>query len=220
MNDARFDTHIPTPSAAGGRTRTAAHRKSQSTAPTRPKLPGIDSLDDDARLTIREPLRRWVGGGELRQGWRSPEAVAIEFCMRPLWVAAPVGHRHPHSSETIHVLSGRLGVSIDGVRSVHDAGSRVIVPAGARHNLWNAGARNLHLVDVWRPAMRMDELYECIFRVGIPLRASPRQLASVLWGYPAEIRWSPRRRSLATAALAIAGITLAARASASVRKRR
>lgn len=203
----RSETHIPTPLAAGGRTRSSRRRASNG-AIGLPQLPGFQTLGADARQTITRPLRRWLAGGELRQAWRSADAVAIEFCMRPLWVAAPVQHRHPRSSETIHVLSGRLGVSIDGERSVHDAGGVVTIPAGARHNLWNAGLRNVHLVDVWRPALRMDDLYECIFRVGVPPHATPRQLAAVVAGYPAEVRWNPRKRSLLVAAIAIAAATL------------
>src|SRR3954452_21420812 len=53
--------------------------------------------------------------------------------------AVPAEHHHPELEERFRVLSGHLGVSIEGRRSHMGPGDELTVPAGVVHDWWNAG---------------------------------------------------------------------------------
>jgi len=48
-------------------------------------------------------------------------------------------HVHPRVQERFSVIGGTLGTRVDGVEGSLDAGEEVTVPAGTRHDWWNAG---------------------------------------------------------------------------------
>lgn len=48
-------------------------------------------------------------------------------------------HVHPRVQERFRVIAGTLGTKVDGVERTLEAGAEVTVPAGTRHDWWNAG---------------------------------------------------------------------------------
>ena len=51
---------------------------------------------------------------------------------RPGWTTTGADHVHPRQEERFEVLSGELGLRVDGVERVHVTGDAVVVPAGTR----------------------------------------------------------------------------------------
>lgn len=54
------------------------------------------------------------------------------------------------------VEQGRGEAVLDGVRTAIEAGSAVVVPAGARHNIINTGAESLKLYTIYAPPNHRD----------------------------------------------------------------
>lgn len=48
-------------------------------------------------------------------------------------------HVHPRVQERFRVIAGTLGAKLDGVERTLHAGEEMTVPAGRRHDWWNAG---------------------------------------------------------------------------------
>jgi quercetin dioxygenase-like cupin family protein len=68
----------------------------------------------------------------------SDERLVLEAHWLPSGGRPPV-HRHPEHDEHFTVLSGRLGVQIDGEDRELGPGDELAVGRGARHAMWNAG---------------------------------------------------------------------------------
>jgi quercetin dioxygenase-like cupin family protein len=66
-------------------------------------------------------------------------------------------HLHPRQESAITVLKGVCGVKLEGEVRVATPGQRVVVPAGAPHQVWNAGGDTLHLHIEQRPALESTE---------------------------------------------------------------
>lgn len=84
-------------------------------------------------------------------------------------VVAPAGgpvvpeHRHLLGDERLEVVDGEMGLSIDGVEYVLDAGESMTVPAGTRHAWWNAGDTPLIGRGELRNPGRFEELITTVF---------------------------------------------------------
>ena len=92
----------------------------------------------------------------------SPDGTIIsELHVRP--GGAVVGeHLHKGIDERLTVLSGRLGVSINGKRRIATAGEAIEVPAGVVHDWWNAGDEHAHVLVEVSPGQRFEEMI-CTF---------------------------------------------------------
>jgi quercetin dioxygenase-like cupin family protein len=69
-------------------------------------------------------------------------------------------HLHPGQSERHEVVSGALGLVLDGRERVLREGDSVVVPRGARHRLFRADGGHVHAVFELRPALRTETLLE------------------------------------------------------------
>jgi quercetin dioxygenase-like cupin family protein len=90
------------------------------------------------------------------------ERLLADIYVRPGGAVA-AEHTHPAIDETITVLEGRLGVSIDGDRSIMEPGQTVHVPRGTAHDWWNAGDEEVHLLMEITPAARFEALLRNLF---------------------------------------------------------
>ncbi|MER6386610.1 cupin domain-containing protein [Streptomyces sp. NPDC001250] len=71
-------------------------------------------------------------------------------------------HIHPHGSETFTVVRGLLGLKVDGVSDQAGPGDRITVPAGVKHDWWNAGQETaLVIVETDQP--RFEEMIKTLF---------------------------------------------------------
>jgi quercetin dioxygenase-like cupin family protein len=64
---------------------------------------------------------------------------------------------HPRQETRITVVRGVAGFRLEGMVRMALPGEQLLVPAGARHQLWNAGGDTLHLRFEQRPALESTE---------------------------------------------------------------
>ena len=94
------------------------------------------------------------------------EAVEIEVFVRPGGVVA-AAHVHPFQSEQFEVVSGRIGMKLDGKKLEAGPDETVLVEPGTAHKFWNAGDDELHFVTVVRPALQFEQLLETMFALAV-----------------------------------------------------
>ena len=126
----------------------------------------------------------------------------------------PPGHIHPEQEQVVEVLSGGLCATLDGRATTLASGDVLVVPAGAPHVLWNAGADEARAVLHLSPALSSQALLETLWALGSAGRTDRRgmpdilQAAVLLRAYRRELRlaWPPHpiQRPL-VAALALLG---------------
>jgi quercetin dioxygenase-like cupin family protein len=92
------------------------------------------------------------------------EELVIEARMRP--DASIPGHRHLYQEETFEVLAGAGTFSVAGRKILATAGERVRIPAGVAHRFRNTSSDDVVVHATLRPAMRTEELFEQLFRLG------------------------------------------------------
>ena len=90
------------------------------------------------------------------------EAVVIECFVKPDGFVAKA-HVHPSQDERFEILKGSLMFKLDGQELPAGPGDRVLVPAGSRHQFWNAGDEEVHFVCEIRPALKFERLVETMF---------------------------------------------------------
>ena len=71
----------------------------------------------------------------------------------------PPKHFHPAHSERFEVLEGTLTARVDGVEHVLRAGDTLDIPAGAVHQMWNAGGAPARASWLTEPAGRTAEWF-------------------------------------------------------------
>ncbi|MBV9944670.1 MAG: cupin domain-containing protein [Solirubrobacterales bacterium] len=111
---------------------------------------------------------RDTGGAEL----------VIEARMRP-GAFIPL-HRHLLQEETFEVLAGTGSFTVGGARIIGRAGERVRVPTGVTHRFGNRSREEVLLPARLRPALRTEELFERLFRLGAQGKANK-------WGAPSPL---------------------------------
>lgn len=103
-----------------------------------------------------------------------------------------VEHVHPEQAERWEVLSGELGITLDGERHTLSEGEEMTLPAGVPHEHWNPGTEPARVVWERRPAFDDEAWAESLFALaqrgavdenGVP---GPLQLAVITDAYPTE----------------------------------
>jgi quercetin dioxygenase-like cupin family protein len=136
---------------------------------------------------LRTVFRRTVHdtGGELLQ---------VDWIGDPGWTTGP-DHVHPLQEERFEVLSGKLGLRVEGIEHVLGEGEVIVGPAGYAHAAWNASSNDeVHALIDFRPALRTETVFETLARLahdGKTNRAgapkNPLLLALILHHYENEI---------------------------------
>lgn len=75
-------------------------------------------------------------------------------------------HFHPKQQERIEVLSGTLRCRLGGHEQSLDQGEAITIPPGLPHTLWNESTEEAHALIEYRPALRMETLFETLFGLG------------------------------------------------------
>jgi quercetin dioxygenase-like cupin family protein len=123
----------------------------------------------------------------------SGELLQVDWIGNPGWTTGP-DHVHPRQDERFEVLSGTLGLRMDGVEGVHGVGDVIVVPAGSPHAAWNAGDGDVQVLVDFRPALRTEIAFETLAglaqdgktnKAGVP--KNPLRLALVLHHFEEEI---------------------------------
>jgi quercetin dioxygenase-like cupin family protein len=77
--------------------------------------------------------------------------------------AGSVLHLHPVIYERLTVVSGRVGLALDGVISIAEVGSTIEILPGQAHRWWNAGIYEAQVRMDIRPAARFEDfMRNCI----------------------------------------------------------
>lgn len=104
--------------------------------------------------------------------------------------AVPPRHLHPSQTEHFTVLRGAFATLVDGAERELAPGDELVVPAGARHQMW--GAADTETVVLWRttPALRTDRMYCELWQAAADAdwRPEPGALLAVVQRYPEEFQ--------------------------------
>ena len=123
----------------------------------------------------------------------SGELLRVDWIGEPGWTTGP-DYVHPRQEERFEVLSGKLGLRVEGVERVYSAGDVILAPAGSAHAAWNAGDDEVHVLVDFRPALRTERAFETLAglardgktnKAGAP--GNPLRLALVLRHFEDEI---------------------------------
>ena len=90
------------------------------------------------------------------------EHVLIELRSDPGGFVA-AAHVHPSQVEVFEVVTGRIGLKVDGEKMEAGAGETVVVEAGQAHKWWNAGPGELVFRCKVSPALEFESLIETMF---------------------------------------------------------
>lgn len=78
----------------------------------------------------------------------------------PPTLADPAYHEHPLQEEQLDVVSGTVLVRIEGKLRFAGPGARVVIPAGAAHEIANTGAEPAEVVWQFQPALRTGDFLQ------------------------------------------------------------
>jgi quercetin dioxygenase-like cupin family protein len=122
------------------------------------------------------------------------ELLQVDWIGSAGWTTGP-DHVHPRQEERFEVLSGNLGLRVEGVERVLGEGEAITAPAGSAHAAWNASSDDeVHVLVDFRLALRTERAFEtlagaCARREdqqgGAP--KNPLQLALILREFEEEI---------------------------------
>lgn len=121
------------------------------------------------------------------------EYCVIESWNQPHMPAEPY-HRHPKLQTTFKILSGQLGFKIDGQESFGGPGDTMVVPANAKHHFWVHGDEVAHHMQEFRPAKKIDLLFQTLFGLARDGKLNKKglpnilQLSVMMWFYKDEMR--------------------------------
>jgi quercetin dioxygenase-like cupin family protein len=109
--------------------------------------------------------------------------LVVDLYLRPAArVAAP--HYHPGLRESFTVVSGRVGVIVDGRQAVLEPGGQIVVAAGVVHDWWNAGDEEAMVRVTVEPADRFEAMILNLFGLAqdgqTDVKGMPRLLQLVL----------------------------------------
>ena len=90
------------------------------------------------------------------------EYVRFECFVQPSGFVA-AAHVHPYQAERFEMLEGFLTFTVDGEELPAQAGDVVLVPAGRKHQFWNAGESEARFKCEVSPALDFEQLIETMF---------------------------------------------------------
>jgi mannose-6-phosphate isomerase-like protein (cupin superfamily) len=121
-------------------------------------------------------------------------------------------HVHPRLQERFRVIAGTLGTKVDGVERTLDAGAEVTVPAGTRHDWWNAGEGEASvLVELAPNEPRFEAMIATLFGLANAGRTNskgmpdPLQLALIAREFADVIRFTRPPAPVQTVLFAVLG---------------
>ena len=130
----------------------------------------LESPTNGQRVVIRETAE--TTGGEL---------LRLDFFVAPGGFLGSE-HLHPKQEERIEVLSGALRCRVGGRERTLGHGDAIAVPPGTPHTLWNEGTEEAHALVEYRPALRMETLFETLFGLGRDGKTDEEGSPSLLQG--------------------------------------
>jgi mannose-6-phosphate isomerase-like protein (cupin superfamily) len=93
-----------------------------------------------------------------------PDLLEVEGAWGPEGKPPPA-HYHPDQDEHFEVIEGALTARVEGDETRLDTGETLDIPAGARHQIWNAGSEPARALWQTRPAGRTEQWFRAIDRL-------------------------------------------------------
>lgn len=90
------------------------------------------------------------------------EYVLFECFVKPSGFVA-AAHVHPFQQECFEILDGSVTFRLDGQELPTKPGDRILVPAGRKHQFWNAGDEVARFECEVRPALDFEQLVGTMF---------------------------------------------------------
>src|SRR5215831_10578233 len=107
------------------------------------------------------------------------ELLVVDLYIRP--GGAVMGeHLHPAIEERFTILRGRVGFRLAGRESIAEPGVRLIAPAKAPHDWWNAGTEEALVRVEIRPAARFEAFLKNAFGLAQDGRVNRRGMPNLL----------------------------------------
>jgi quercetin dioxygenase-like cupin family protein len=107
------------------------------------------------------------------------ESVVIETVVQPGGFVA-AAHVHPKQEERFEVVSGTLGLKIDGKEIVAAPGDTLTVPPGTPHRFWNGGDDAVRFRCEVRPALQFEQLLETMFALAADGKTNRKGMPNLL----------------------------------------
>jgi quercetin dioxygenase-like cupin family protein len=127
----------------------------------------------------------------------------------------PPEHFHPSQREHFEILEGAMHAEIGGEERLLRAGDSVDIEPGVRHAMWNEGPERARTLWQTRPALRTENFFETIVRIGGAGKPGALQTAVIASEYRNEFRAtspSPALQALVVPVLATVGRVLGRKA--------
>jgi quercetin dioxygenase-like cupin family protein len=90
------------------------------------------------------------------------ESVLFECFVKPSGFVA-AAHVHPFQQERFQILDGSVTFKLNGQELPTAPGDCILVPAGVKHQFWNAGDTEARFACEVRPALDFEQLIETMF---------------------------------------------------------
>ena len=90
------------------------------------------------------------------------EYVRFKCFVEPSGFVA-AAHLHPLQEELFEIIEGAITFKVNGQELPTGPGDRVLVPAGTKHQFWNAGAGTASFACEVRPALQFEQLIDTMF---------------------------------------------------------
>jgi len=90
------------------------------------------------------------------------ELLQLE-CFSPPTLEREPEHIHPLQENTFEIISGSCIFHIDGKEQIVGPGGSINIPANVPHHFWNAGDKDAHYLQEFKPALKTDRFFETFF---------------------------------------------------------
>ncbi len=107
------------------------------------------------------------------------QSVRIDTYNPPTGVPEPE-HVHPFQESGIQVISGSLRFRMNGEDRSVGPGESITIPANTPHHFWADGQEEIHSVQWFRPALKIDCFFETFFGLAQDDKLNDKGLPSLL----------------------------------------
>jgi len=90
------------------------------------------------------------------------ELLQIE-CFSPQTLEREPEHIHPLQENSFEIISGSCIFHVDGKEQIVGPGESIKIPANVPHHFWNAGNKDAHYLQEFKPALKIDRFFETFF---------------------------------------------------------
>lgn len=107
------------------------------------------------------------------------EVMRGEMWLKPFAQGPPL-HYHPIQSETFEVISGKLGLEVDGIKMTFGPGEKYTIQPNAAHKWYNDGEEELFMIAELRPALKTEFFLESMYALACQGKVNKEGLPGTL----------------------------------------